>query len=214
MSFSNETNQKNIVVAVVEKKNLDKKYIQILDELIDKHNTLIFDYFEHGDKNLYPETIFLFGCLSRSVDLLLGCLNELKEENIRSFYTLLRAQIETAAYINYLKINPNYLDVAILGGRKEDKGKKSISVITMIKHLDKKIPNIYNQYEELSERIHPNSATLYTNFKQLKKEDNNRIFEFCMKGTLDKDTYEKYLQWTIKIVINILSLITVDPKES
>lgn len=145
-------------------------------------------------------TLITAGALFRNQELYKSCLYSLKEKNIHMNAYSIRGILETLALIYYSNLNKDYIETALLGSREsEDDERKIDNILKMIDKLDKKHPGVRQDYDSLSEFIHPNPNSLFSSFSP--KEDKEGHFTIRFGGASDKFDMDR--------VITTLKLLTV-----
>jgi len=188
--------------------NTIKKIFPNLEKYENEIRKQFFTHYKifHNSMSMYKDVIyrnnfFLFGFILRSLNLYRGCLWAFGNDNPHTFYNNLRGQCETLALINYCINNPQYIKIALIGKMKtEDKKKKIVNAKTMVEKLNKKYLRIFEDYDQLCDRVHPNPESLFTNFKKLEKSDKSNFTMSTKVRVADPEHSEAYLlmllRWT------------------
>jgi len=207
--------------------SLKEKYQELNSQIerlkkIQKDGLDLFRWIFLGDsqRRIYEYHFFLNGILIKTLSLCESFTIELDNQNPYSLNMILRSNYESWACLNYFRKYPDKRERLIWGdkyGKNQEKSKfEAISVMEMLKELDKNTPDwigVMKDYDEMSNVVHPNRKSHLANIRP--KEENNgeysRILEFGSSCKLDKWSIENYLNAQINLVNQIfISIKDID----
>lgn len=150
-----------------------KNYNDKLKSLLLEHHKAIYNYsrsrLKLGDLIQIAHIVLMDGIIARSLNIFEAILREFNNKNLFSFHCLVRAHIETLCLVYYINKNPDYIKTAVNGMKSSINGSTKheefpiIGITTMLSHANKKYPKLEENYNILSEYVHPNAISLLTN---------------------------------------------------
>ncbi len=150
-----------------------KNYNEKLKSLLIEHHKAVYYYsrsrLKVNDLVNVAHVVLMDGIIARSLNIFEGILREFYNKNLFSFHCLLRAHIETLCLIYYINKNSDYIKNAVNGMKSSINGSTKheefpvISILTMLEHANKKYNKLEENYNILSEYVHPNAISLATN---------------------------------------------------
>ena len=188
--YTNETPQINVFVNP--KLPFIKKIYKIIDEITQRHYSLkdcnqkikslllehhkAFYYYsrsrlKQGELFNIAHIVLMDGIIARSLNIYEATLREFLNKNLFAFHCLVRAHIETLCLLYYINKNPDYIKNAVNGMKISIEGSTKheefqlVGILTMLQHANKKYPKLEDNYNILSEYVHPNAISLATNLK-------------------------------------------------
>ncbi len=171
-----------LVKAYPETEELKEGFYRMFPE----HEKLLIEILliDNPELKLYEHHLLLRGLLARSQGLLGAALREALKRNGPAVLSLLRSQCETLAAACYVEKFPDKLRTVLLGSREKGAKIESPNILTQIDHASKKYHGLREDYDQLSELVHPNAASHFSSIEVLDEE--HRTVRFSSKGYLDK----------------------------
>jgi len=143
-----------------------KKYENQIKEQFHTIFNIFFGCVSNHKGKLYSSNFLIIGIILRTLNVYRGCLWSLGFHNPHVFYSTLRNHCETLALVYYCVNHPKYSITALAGKRNHEIEELRIrNTLTMIEKLDGKYGGIMKDYDQLSERVHPNPHSLFANMK-------------------------------------------------
>lgn len=140
-------------------------------------------------KNKHPHTLLLVGILNRTYELTDSAIWAIDNNRPQTAAHMLRALIETLGFAHYAwdetrkALNEEDLYAKIVSlcfcSRKDDSQFQPVNILTCIDRATKLFPSLRQNYDDLSEVVHPNSTSLLCTGK--KTWENGKVFNVEIK---------------------------------
>lgn len=163
---------------------------------------------KEGGAKLYYHSFVIFGSLVRSLNAYKGVLWALSTKNIHVCYDSLRFQYETLALLNYCNLNPDNVVKSIMGGKNStDEKLKVPNIVTLVEKIDKKYGKLKQDYDKLSNYLHPNPESFFAHlFTGDYEEGKSLKITFSTKSPyMDEDYMSNYINSLINLTKYIFS---------
>ncbi len=154
-----------------------------IDELLPNITQMIYEYL-NGDKDIYRHTLLIIGISNRTYELTESAIWAIDNNRPFTATNMLRSLIETLAFCDNASKDLMKTDnisefekkseQLLMGSRDETTKHQAVNILTYIDHSVKTYPNLRKNYDDISELVHPNSAS---HFYSGKSEDGKRKVE-------------------------------------
>jgi hypothetical protein len=149
---------------------------------------------------IYMHTLLVWGLLNRTYELTDSAIWAIEKKRPQTATHMLRALIETLGFTYYIMeelqkaTHPSNLHEKItaffMGSRHPEAKFKSVNILTCIDKATKLFPHLREVYDQLSEVVHPNSASLaYSGMADPEKGESHAKFGlpfYVFKGDDEK----------------------------
>lgn len=135
--------------------------------LLNEIQQIIFDRIQK-DKNISTLLLLVCGLLNKTYELTETAIWAIENDRPQTATFMLRGLFETLAFTNYarekvseadLKDREEVISTFLFGSRKPDVNYKSVNILTCIDRAAKEFTELRKNYDDLSELVHPNSAS-------------------------------------------------------
>ncbi len=115
---------------------------------------------------IYPHTVFVTGVLNRTQELTESAIWSIESNRPLTSFAIIRGLLETVGLVYYAldKVktasSAEVFNIFLYGSREPGSEAQSVNILTCIDKATNAHPNLRSSYDQLSEFVHPNSASI------------------------------------------------------